>query len=109
MPRYLLPDGEIQTLSRHAAADIAHVLPVQEVDDAGKPVAPAPVDDLERFRAHERVGFLRERLAEAKSHVDQIQARLDEEERALAAEVRAIETKRTPKEKPAAAAALVKE
>lgn len=79
MPRYVFPDGEIQTLSRRAAADIAVVHPIVEVDATGQPVpalASAIATAIEQLRAHEQVGSLEQQLAEAQARVDEIAAAL---------------------------------
>lgn len=122
MPRYQVRDGAVLPMNgqvceagtvvelpRAAADDMAVRHLVQEVDEAGQPVAPTPVDDLERFRAHERVGILRERLAEAQARAATIQAQLDREEQTLAAAVTAAETARAPKTTKQSAAPAVKE
>lgn len=118
MPRYRVRDGEVLPINgqlveagacvelpRVVADDMANRHLVQEVDEAGQPVAPVAVDDLERFRAHERVGFLRERLATAQAGVAAIQAQLDREEQALADAVKAAAPGRAAKTKPTADAA----
>lgn len=79
MPRYLFPDGEIQTLSRRAATDVAAVFPVQEVDVTGQPVqslVSTIATDIEHLRAHEQVGILQTALTEAHARVQEIEALL---------------------------------
>ena len=122
MPRYQVNAGEVLPhngqvlepgafveLPRIVAEDMANRHLVQEVDAAGQPVAPRPVDDLERFRAHERVGFLRERRAAAMAVVAQVQAQLDAEEQRLVDEVKAASAIRGQKVKLTAEPASVKE
>lgn len=105
----VLEGGAVLELPRAIGQDMAVSHAVEEIDDRGQAVAPTPIDDLERFRTHERVGILRDRIAEAQGRVDALTAQLAAEERTLAAEVRAIE-KRPAKEQPQAAApAAVKE
>lgn len=104
MPRYRIRDGEVLAhegqvleagafveLPRAIADDMAVRGALEEVDDAGQPVAPVPVDDLARFRTHERVSMLRDRLVEAQGRVTAIQAQLDAVEQQLADEVAAAQ------------------
>lgn len=115
MPRYrvrtqlshggtVLPAGSFVELPAAIARDGAVSGFIEEVDDAGKPVAPAPVDDLEGFRSHERVGLLRDRLKAAQAVGDAIQAQLDAEETTLAAAVAAMTKPTQPAAAPAVAA-----
>ena len=109
MPRYQVKSGEVLPvngrvleagtvidLPRVVAEDVANRHLVQEVDDKGQPVAPVPVDDLERFRAHERVGILRDRLTAAQGIVASIQAQIDHEDQVLADAVKAADAARVP-------------
>lgn len=79
----ILGEGACVELPRQVADDPAVNALVEEVDASGALVPPAPVDDLERFKAHERVSILRDRLAAAKAVVDGLQTQLAEEERRL--------------------------
>lgn len=79
--------GAVVELPRAVAEDMAVRGALQEIDAQGQPIASPPADDLERFRAHERVSILRDRLVEAQARVAAIQQRLDAEEKALAAAV----------------------
>ncbi len=90
--------GAIVDLPVTTARDIAVAHAVEEVDAAGKPVAPTPVDDLEGYRAHERVGFLRERRAAAQQVVDDLDARLAAEQQQIvdAAKTMTTNTSATP-------------
>lgn len=114
MPRYRVRDGSqlahggtvleagaIVELPRTIAADMAVSGHVEEIDAQGQPIASVPPDDLERFRTHERVSILRDRLAMAKAKVDAIQAQLEFEEQRLADAVTAAAGKR-PKPTPPA-------
>jgi hypothetical protein len=76
-------EGALVEISRAIAEDGAVSGLVEEVDASGALVAPVPVDDLARFRAHERVSLLRDRLAAAQATVDGLRAQLDGEEQAL--------------------------
>lgn len=79
MPRYLFPDGEIQTLSRRAAADVVVSFPLQEIDATGKPVLAAAstlASEIEHLKAHERVGLLEVALKDAEGRVIEIEALL---------------------------------
>lgn len=106
----LLEAGAFVELPRVVAEDTANRHLVQEVDAAGQPVAPRPVDDLERFRTHERIGILRTRLADAKGLAERIQAQLDAEEQRLVDEVKAASTTREQKKfKPTTETTSVKE
>ena len=102
MPTYRVRDGEVLAhdgktreagdileLPRQVAEDPAVRGAIEEVDAAGNVVAPPPADDLARFRTHERVSMLRERLAEAQARVTAVQAQLTSEEQRLIDEVRA--------------------
>jgi hypothetical protein len=96
MPRYLVTPGTVLAMSgvvveagsfielpRAVADDSVNRASLQEVDEAGHPVTPLPVDDLERFRSHERVSILLERLATAQAAVKTITQQLAQEERRL--------------------------
>lgn len=72
--------GAVVELPQALAADMAVAPAVEEIDANGQPVPPRPVDDLEHFRAHERVAILRDRLAAAEAVVADLQARLVEEQ-----------------------------
>lgn len=89
MPRYLFQDGEIQTLSRRAAADVAAVVPLEEVDATGQPVLPvvsALAAEIEQFRTHEQVSLLQAALREAQARVREIEALLAQADAALTRE-----------------------
>lgn len=122
MPRYRVRDGQVLPvngqileaggfvdLPRTVADDMANRHLVEEVDAAGQPVTPTPVDDLERFKAHERVGFLRDRLAAAKAIVGALEARLANEEQALVQAVQAVAPATGKATKQTAAPAAAKE
>lgn len=100
MPKYRVRDNQILAhagavheagavidLPRTVADDPAVRGLLDELDAAGQPVAPRSTDDLERFRAHERVGFLRDRLVAAQATVAELQQRLAAEEKILTDEV----------------------
>lgn len=101
----LIEAGAFVDLPRTVAEDMANRHLVEEVDDAGKPVAPRTPDDLERFKSHERVGILRDRLAAAEAVVADLKARLAAEEQVLADAVKASMTTQGKKTTTAATAA----
>lgn len=79
MPRYLMPDGEIQTLTRRAARDVAAGITIREVDASGEPVPVAAstlATEIEHLRAHEQVGLLQAALVEAQARVQDIETQL---------------------------------
>jgi hypothetical protein len=82
--------GSIVELPRELASDMAIAGLVQEVDATGHPVAPPPPDDLVRFKLHERVGLLRDRLVAAKDVVAHLEQQIADAEQALVAAVAAI-------------------
>jgi hypothetical protein len=86
----VLEGGAIVELPRAVADDSAVRGLVQEVDDAGQPVTPVAASDLDRFRTHERVTVLRERLAEAEGVATAIRQQLAAEEQRLVDEVAAL-------------------
>lgn len=85
MPRYQVKSGRVlphggqvleegtivEDLPRHVGEDSVVRDLVQEIDESGEPVAPVdrPDADLERFRPHERVTLLEQRLSDAKARV----------------------------------------
>lgn len=85
-----LREGAIVELPRPIAEDGAVSHLIDEVDGAGNPVTPPPADDLERFRAHERVSILRDRLTAAEVVVAELKARLEDEDRRLREAVLAV-------------------
>lgn len=91
--------GAILELTRVVGQDIAVAGLVDEVDASGALVVPGPVDDLERFRSHERVAILQGRLAQARARVSDLEAQLAAEERLLADAVKQAATK-APATKP---------
>lgn len=102
MPRYKVRDGAVIAhggsvleagalleLQHGVANDVAVRGLIDQVDEQGNIVAATEPDDLERFRSHERVSILRDQIVKAQAFVDQLQARLDAEDKILADAVRA--------------------
>src|SRR5262245_54950112 len=96
--------GAIIALSREVASDMAVAALVEEVDAAGQPVPPKPADDLARFKAHERVGILHERLAAAEAVVASLKAQIEAEEQVLVDAVAVVAKSRGRRAEPPAAA-----
>lgn len=108
MPRYLFPDGEIQTLSRRTAADVAAVYAVVEVDAIGQPVPPASsalATAIEQLRAHEQVTVLEAALVEAQARVADITTLLRTAQDALTTETDDVTAQAAARAAAAAAAA----
>jgi small-conductance mechanosensitive channel len=87
----VLEGGARLELARAVAEDQALRGALEEIDEKGNPVAPVPANDLDRFRTHERVGFLRERLTAARNAVTDLDAQLAAEEQRLVDEVTAVQ------------------
>jgi len=96
MPRYRVHDGAVVAhggaiheggavleLSRAIAEDSAVRGMLQAVDENGRPIDLPEPDDLEVYRAHERVSLLRAQIAEAERRLDTVRQRLRAEEQQL--------------------------
>jgi hypothetical protein len=81
----LLYEGEYVELPRHVADDSIVRDLVQEVDETGAPVlTPAPIDaDLARFRPHERITLLQNRMVDARALVSRLADAIAIEERTI--------------------------
>lgn len=82
----VLEAGAIVDLPRHVAADSIVRDLVQEIDETGEPVvSTGPIDaDLERYRPHERITLLQNRMVEATGLVSRLEAAIALEERTIA-------------------------
>jgi len=100
MPRYKVRDGSvlphegtlfeagaIVELPRHIGEDSIVRSLVQEVDETGAPVvlvdAEADERDLERFRPHERITLLQNRMVDARALLTRLEQRLLEEQQII--------------------------
>lgn len=112
MPSYISSDGELHTLSRRAAADVAAFVALEEVDATGQPVpkaAAALAAEIEQLRAHEQVSILEAALAAAQARVDEIAALLRTAQETLTAETADVTAKAAARAAEEVAAAAQRE